>query len=61
MQEHGTPDLSVTADTTLYSVFKLPNGQKTHLAFNASKTPITVHFSDGVVMDVPAQKLRGDL
>ena len=61
MQEHGTPDLSVTADTTLYSVFKLPNGQKTHLAFNASKTPITVHFSDGVVMNVPAQKLRGDL
>lgn len=43
----GAPDTSVTADTTLYQVFKRPDGQRSHLAFNAGKQPITVRFSDG--------------
>lgn len=53
LQEMGTPDASVTADTTLYSVFKRPDGGKTYLAFNAGKTPLTVRFSDGKTLEVP--------
>ena len=48
----GSPDFSVTADTALYAVFRRPDGQKTHLAFNAGKTPLQVRFSDGKVLSV---------
>jgi hypothetical protein len=50
--EMGSPDFSVTADTALYSVFRRADGRKTHLAFNASKAPLTVRFSDGQVLTV---------
>lgn len=50
LQAMGTPDLSVRADTPLYSVFKRPDGVRTYLAYNAGKTPITVKFSDGQVL-----------
>ncbi|BDT69577.1 hypothetical protein os1_37680 [Comamonadaceae bacterium OS-1] len=53
LQEMGPPDLSVTANTTLYSVFKRPGGGKTYLAFNAGKAPLTVRFSDGKTLEVP--------
>lgn len=43
----GAPDTSVTADTTLYQVFRRPDGQRTYLAYNAGKAPIEVRFSDG--------------
>ncbi|MFG6447372.1 glycosyl hydrolase [Roseateles sp. BYS180W] len=60
LQDMGTPDTSVSADTTLYQVFRRPDGQRTYLAYNAGKTPITVHFSDGKVLDVaPATLARG--
>jgi endoglucanase Acf2 len=49
----GPPDFGVTADTALYSVFKRADGQRTYLAFNAGKTPITVRFSDGKTLAVP--------
>ena len=52
LNEMGPPDFGVTADTTLYSVFRRPDGRKTYLAFNASKAPITVRFSDGKVLTV---------
>lgn len=52
LQDMGMPDFSVTADTTLYSVFKRADGHKTYLAFNAAKTPITVKFSDGKTLVV---------
>ena len=52
LQEMGTPDFSVTANTTLYSVFKRADGRKTYLAYNAGKTPITVKFSDGKSLNV---------
>jgi endoglucanase Acf2 len=56
LQAMGTPDLGVTANTALYAVFKRPDGQRTHLAYNAGKTPIQVQFSDGVRLTVaPAQ------
>jgi len=52
LNEMGTPDFSVTANTTLYSVFKRPDGRKTYLAYNASKAPINVKFSDGKTLSV---------
>ena len=47
LQALGTPDFGVTADTVLYQVFKRPDGNRTYLAYNAGKTPMTVNFSDG--------------
>mgnify|MGYP001809880284 FL=1 len=55
----GAPDTSVTADTTLYQVFRRPDGQRTYLAYNAGKAPITVRFSDGRELAVaPGQLAR---
>ncbi len=47
LNELGTPDLGVRADTPLHAVFKRADGKKTYLAFNAGKAPISVRFSDG--------------
>jgi endoglucanase Acf2 len=52
LQEMGLPDFAVTADTTLYSVFKRPDGGKTYLAYNAGKAPLNVKFSDGKLLTV---------
>ena len=52
LNELGTPDFGVTADTPLYSVFKRADGRRTHLAFNAGKAPLTVRFSDGKSLTV---------
>jgi endoglucanase Acf2 len=57
LAELGAPDTSVTADTTLYQVFKRPDGRRSHLAFNAGKTPITVRFSDGRTLEVAPGRL----
>lgn len=53
LQAMGTPDFSVRADTTLYAVFRRPDGARTYLAYNAGKAPLKVTFSDGKVLDVP--------
>jgi hypothetical protein len=50
LQNFGTPDFSVTANTTFYSVFKNKKGEKTYLVFNAGKTDLQVRFSDGKTM-----------
>jgi endoglucanase Acf2 len=52
LAEMGTPDLSVGADTPLFSVFKRPDGRRTYLAYNAGKAAITVKFSDGKQLTV---------
>jgi endoglucanase Acf2 len=52
LKEMGTPDFTVTADTTLYAVFKRADGGKTYLAYNAGKAPISVKFSDGKSLSV---------
>jgi endoglucanase Acf2 len=57
LQEMGTPDFSVTANTTLYGVFKQADGRKTYLAYNAGKTPLEVTFSDGKTLSVAPGKL----
>jgi hypothetical protein len=53
----GAPDTTITADTTLYQVFKRPDGKRSYLAFNAGKTPLTVRFSDGRQLEVPPGRL----
>ncbi len=57
LNERGVPDPSITADTALYTVFKRADGRRSHLAFNASKAPITVRFSDGTTLTVPPGEL----
>jgi endoglucanase Acf2 len=52
LNELGTPDPVVRADTPLYAVFKRADGKKTYLAFNAGKAPVTVRFSDGQSLTV---------
>lgn len=57
LAELGAPDTSVTADTTLYQVFKRPDGKRSYLAYNAGKAPLTVRFSDGRQLEVPPGRL----
>jgi hypothetical protein len=57
LDELGTPDTSITADTPLYAVFRRGDGRRTYLAFNAGKAPITVRFSDGQSLTVAPGKL----
>jgi hypothetical protein len=52
LKEMGIPDFDVTADSTLYAVFKRPDGARTYLAYNATKAPLAVHFSDGKMLTV---------
>jgi endoglucanase Acf2 len=52
LDQLGPPDLSVRADTPLYAVFRRADGKRTHLAFNAGRSPISVRFSDGQVLPV---------
>ncbi len=51
----GTSDLSVTANHPLYRVFS-KNGAKTYVASNITNAALTVTFSDGKVLAVPAGK-----
>ncbi len=57
LREMGTPDLSVTADTPLYAVFKDKSGARTYLAYNARSSPIKVTFSTGKSVDVAPRSL----
>jgi endoglucanase Acf2 len=57
LADMGTPDLSVSANTLLYQVFKGSQGKRTYLAFNAGKAPINVRFSDGQQLSVPPGQL----
>ena len=57
LQEMGTPDFSVTADTTFYAVFKKDDGRKTYLAYNSGKHAVLVNFSDGKTLTVAPNSL----
>ncbi len=57
LQQMGTPDFTVRADTALYAVFKRSDGGKTYLAYNATKAPISVKFSDGKSLNVAPGQL----
>ena len=60
LKEMGTPDFSVTADTTLYAVFKRKDGARTYLAYNAGAQTKTVKFSDGRTLTVAPGTLAKD-
>lgn len=49
----GRVDRSVTANHPLYAVFR-KGEQRTYVAFNLRAVPVTVHFSDGKEITVPA-------
>ncbi|MCB2377285.1 Ig-like domain-containing protein [Hymenobacter sp. BT635] len=56
MNALGQVDATVTANNPEAAVFN-KNGQKTYVAHNYSSAPITVTFSDGYSLPVPARKL----
>ena len=57
MKHYGTPDLSVTADTLMYGVFRSRSGVATYCSYNAQKSPRAVRFSDGAELMVPPGQL----
>lgn len=56
LMELGTPDLTVTANTPLYAVFK-KGTTKTYVAYNASDSVKNVVFSDGKTFNVPPKSM----
>ncbi|WP_163215708.1 glycosyl hydrolase [Clostridium thermarum] len=52
----GTPDFTVRANTALYAVFK-KGTTKTYVAYNPANTAKTVTFTDGYVLNVPANSM----
>ncbi len=52
----GTVDRSVTADTPLHAVF-VKDGKRTYQAANMGSSTITVTFSNGVKLTVPARSV----
>jgi endoglucanase Acf2 len=57
LSEMGTPDLSITGNTALYSVFRDSNGVRTYLAYNASDESRQVLFSNGKTLTIPPHAL----
>ena len=57
MKHYGTPDLSVTADTLMYGVFRSQSGAATYCSYNAQKSSRDVRFSDGTELTVPPGEL----
>ena len=50
MKHYGTPDLSISADTLMYGVFRTEDGHATYCAYNAASKEREVRFSDGMVV-----------
>jgi hypothetical protein len=50
LNEVGTPDLGITANTKFYANFKAADGKRTYMAYNPTKLPLEVRFSDGYVL-----------
>ncbi len=53
----GTTDRAVTANHPLYAVLN-KQGTRTYIAYNMTNAPITVSFSDGAVVTVPANSFN---
>ncbi|MCK4822350.1 hypothetical protein KA005_41690, partial [bacterium] len=56
LNNFGQVKSSVTADIPFYAVFD-KSGTTNYMAYNHTDAPVTVHFSDGYQMDVPAKEL----
>jgi endoglucanase Acf2 len=57
LAELGAPDTSISADATLYQVFRRADGRRTYLAFNSGRSALRVRFSDGRQLEVPPGRL----
>jgi endoglucanase Acf2 len=61
LQSLGNTDEAVTANTPLYRVFKNPStGTVTHAAFNPGTSALSVTFSDGKTLSVPAGSMASE-
>lgn len=56
MSALGTVDRTVTANTPLHAVYT-KNGTRTYMAANMGQSAITVTFSNGTTLDVPARSV----
>ena len=56
MNAIGNVNSSITSDYPIAAAFN-KNGEITYVAHNYSNIPITVNFSDGYLLDVPAYKM----
>ena len=52
----GTVDTTITSDYPIAAVFH-DNGENTYVAHNYQDSPITINFSDGFTLNVPAYKM----
>jgi sRNA-binding regulator protein Hfq len=52
----GTNDAAVTADHPFFNVW-VKDGKRTRAVYNHAKTPVTVHFSDGVTLTAKPSSL----
>ncbi len=57
LAQYGTPDRTVTASSPLAIVLD-KRGARTYIACNYSSAPVTVDFSDGYSLTVPARSLH---
>ncbi|MFP8958062.1 glycosyl hydrolase [Natrialbaceae archaeon A-CW3] len=53
----GSPEPSITADHTMYTVFSTDDGTLTYAAYNPNDSSITVSFSDGMTLEVQANSM----
>jgi len=61
LQALGRVEPGITANTPLYAVFRNPRTNAvTHVAYNAGASAITVNFSDGTALSVPAGSMRSE-
>jgi endoglucanase Acf2 len=60
LQALGRVDETVTANTPLYRVFRTASGIRTHAAFNPGSASVTVNFSDGASLTVPAGSMTSE-
>lgn len=53
----GSPEPSITADHSLYTVFSTSEGAITYAAYNPTDSSISVSFSDGTILEVEPNSL----
>lgn len=59
LKDRGAPDLSVSANTLSYAVFKHPTtGKRSYVAYNPDPTPKEVRFSDGTRLTVGPKQVH---
>jgi hypothetical protein len=57
LNEVGTPDLGITANTKFYASFKSSQGTHTHMVYNPTNLAFDVRFSNGYVLKAQPNSL----